>query len=167
LQTLDDDWDLSPETAHPDAARLLKEPFYWDLRDESAPFGNDSGAQTLQFYRAALAEDDELDAAGFLDDLLQEWDIDGDFAAGIPDDELAQRLEREQIHILTYDDVVVALAFAELVFQGKASVEMSEAAIRSLERQAMPEVLEFRGWSDPAERQARCEQMIAVLRESL
>jgi hypothetical protein len=30
----------------------------------------------------------------------------------------------------------------------------------------MPEVLEFRGWSDPAQRRSRCQEMIGALRES-
>jgi uncharacterized protein YfeS len=163
VDTLDDDWELSPETAHPNAARLLKDPFYWDVADENCPFGNDSGADTLEFYRAALDSDPELDSSTFLDELFEEWDVDRDFAEGVPDEELGHRLEREHFHILTYDDTVVAVAFAEIVFLGDASTDIAAAAIRSLKRQCLPEVLEFRGWSDPAERVGRCEEMIEVL----
>lgn len=162
----DEDWELSPESAHPHAARLLVEPFYWDVQDENSPFGNDRGAEVLEAYRAAIGEDDEPDGSELLDELLQEWDVDRDFAADIPDEELAYRLEREHFHIFTYDDAVVALAFAELVFLGNASPEMASAAIKCLKRQATPEVVEFRGWSDPAERRARCEEMIEALRAS-
>lgn len=166
MDLLDDDWDLSPEMAHPNAARLLDAPFYWDLRDESSPFGNDPGVDTLQFYRAALAADPGLDTGEFLDELFEEWDIDHELAVGIPDEELGYRLEREHHHILTYDDAVVAAAFAEIVFHGSAATEVALAAIRSLERQRLPEVLEFRGWSDPHLRRARCEEMIEALREA-
>jgi uncharacterized protein YfeS len=160
----DDEWELSPETAHPNAAKLMTEPFYWDVSDENSPFGNDTGADTLELYRGAVEEDPELDGAEFLVELFEAWDVDVAFAAGIPDEELEHRLEREHFHILTYDDALVAVAFAELVFQGNASDEIAAAAIKSLKRQALPEVLEFRGWSDPAERRERCEQMIEVLR---
>lgn len=161
-----EDWELSPETAHPNAARLLAEPFYWDVCDENSPFGSDRGAEALESYRAAIDEDAELDSSELLAELLEDWDVDRAFAEGIPDEELAHRLEREHFHIFTYDDAVVALAFAELVFLGNASQDMAAAAIKCLKRQSTPEVLEFRGWSDPSERRSRCEEMIEVLRAS-
>lgn len=166
MEKLDDDWELSPETAHPDAARLLQEPFYWDVRDENSPFGNEIGAQTLELYRAALDADPELEGIDFLWELLEQWDIDREFAERVPEEELAHRLEREHFHILTYDDAVVALAFAELVFSGHASTQMGEAAIHCLQRQSLPEVLEFRGWSDPAERRERLQEMADVLQRA-
>jgi uncharacterized protein YfeS len=164
MRTPDDDWELSPETAHPDAARLLQEPFYWDRADENGPFGNNAGADALEFYRAALEDDPDVDSGEFLEELFEEWDLDRDFAEGVPEEELAQRLEREHFHILTYDDVVVAIAFAEFILRGSVSPDMVEAAVKSLERQSLPEVMEFRGWSDPSERRERCEEMIGALR---
>lgn len=163
---MNDDWELSAQTAHPNAARVLTEPFYWDVCDENSPFGNDCGADTLEAYRAAISEDPGMDSSELLADILEERDVDRDFAEGIPDEELVYRLEREHFHILTYDDSVVAIAFAELVFLGDASPEMAAAAIKSLKRQSTPEVLEFRGWSDPSGRQERCREMIEVLRAS-
>jgi uncharacterized protein YfeS len=167
VDTLDDDWELSVETAHPNAAKLLQEPFYWDTGDENSPFGNDSAAAVLQFYRAAVETDPGLDSGDFLAELFEEWDIDRDFAEGIPDEALGHRLEFEHFHILTYDDVVVAVAFAEIVFLGNASTDIAEAAIKALHRQSLPELLDFRGWSDPAERRRRCHQMAIALRKSV
>jgi uncharacterized protein YfeS len=166
VDTLDDGWELSADTAHPNAARLLKDAFYWDVCDESSPFGNHSGADALELYRAAIDSNPELDSSEFLDELFEQWDVDRDFAEGIPDEELAYRLEREHFHIITYDDVVVAVAFAEIVFLGNASTQMALSATRSLKRQSLPEVLEFRGWSDPSERRSRCEEMIEALSAS-
>jgi uncharacterized protein YfeS len=163
VETLDDDWELSEETAHPNAVKLLKQPFFWDIGDESSPFGNETGADVLQFYRAALDDDPHLDSGDFLSDLFEECDLDRRFAEGVPDEDLANRLEREHFHILTYDDAVVATAFAEIVLLGADTGELADAAIRSLTRQSMPEVLEFRGWSDPALRVAHCEEMIGAL----
>jgi uncharacterized protein YfeS len=164
VDTLDDDWELSTESSHPNAARLLRDPFYWDVRDECSPFGNERGAETLAFYRAAFEADADLDGAEFLAELFEAWDVDRDFAEGVPDEELGPRLEREHFHILTYDDAVVAAAFAEVVFRGNVSMELAAAAAKSLRRQCMPEMLEFRGWSDPAERRRRCREMMIALR---
>lgn len=166
MDILDDDWELAEDTAHPNAARLLDERFYWDPGDEHSPFGSDRGAEVLAYYRAAVEADPGLEGDEFLDELFQEWDVDRDFAEGIPAEQLAQRLEREHFHILAYDDAVIAAAFSQVVLQGEASAQVAESAIRSLERQMLPEVLDFRGWSDPAQRIERCEAMIGALRRA-
>ena len=69
--------------------------------------------------------------------------------------------------ILTYDDVVIAVAFAQIVLEGNASRQIAAAASRSLERQALPEVIDFRGWSDPAERRERCAEMLEVMQSAI
>ena len=165
MESLDDDWELSPESAHPNARRLLKADFYWDLGDDDSPFGNDTGCDTLEFYRAWIRESD--DDEDFLHQLFDEWEVDWEAAAAIPDDALADRLEEEEFDILTYDDVVVATAFAQLVLEGEPSRDMAALASRALARQALPAVIAFRGWADPAERSARCAQMLQVMQSAL
>ena len=165
METLDDDWELSPENAHPNARRLLKSDFYWDVSDEDSPFGNDTGADTLEFYRAWIEESD--DDEDFLHQVFDEWDVDWESAAAIPDGELADRLEDENFDILTYDDVVIATAFAQLVLAGNTEQDMAALAMRCLKRQSLPEVIAFRGWSDPAERKARCEEMLDVMQAAV
>src|SRR6186713_3291869 len=43
METSDDDWELSPEVAHPNARRLMKAEYFWDICDDDSPFGNDTG----------------------------------------------------------------------------------------------------------------------------
>ncbi len=157
----DDDWDLAPEVAHPNARRLMRAEYFWDICDEGSPFGNDTGADTLEFFREHVESSDDDDQ--FLDDILEDWGVDREVAESVPDDELEQVLESDHFHVLTYDDVVVALAFAQLVFRGKASKPMAKSAVRALTRQALPAVIEFRDWSDFGERRERCAEMIKVL----
>jgi len=165
VETLDDEWELSPEAAHPNARQLLKSEFYWDVTDDDSPFGNDTGADTLEFYRAWIEESD--DDEDFLHRLFEEWDVDWTSAESLPDSELKARLEDEQFDILTYDDVVIAAAFAQLVLEGEPSKDMAALAVRCLKRQALPEVIEFRGWSDPAERRERCAEMLQVMQRAV
>jgi uncharacterized protein YfeS len=165
MDTLDDEWELSREAAHPNAARLLKSEFYWDIGDDDSPFGNDTGWDTLEFYRAWVEESD--DDEDFLHQLFDEWEVDWESAEAIPDGELKDRLEDEHFDILTYDDVVIAVAFAQLVLEGNTSRDMAAAACRSLSRQALPEVIEFRGWADPAERRERCAEMLQVMQSAV
>ena len=163
METLDDDWELSPENAHPRAAELMRDPYFWDIGDDNSPFGNDAGADTLDFYRAWYEENDEAGGGEFLSELFEEWDVDQDFATSIPDSELGSRLEDENYHIFTYDDSVVALAFAQLILTGEVEPQIGQAAIVALRRQALPEVIEYRGWSDPTERELRCVEMTEAL----
>lgn len=166
MDDFDDDWELAPENAHPDAAEVLDEPWYWDTRDENSPFGNEIAQEALARYRDAYEEDPQIEGAEFLAELLEGWDVDRDLAEGVPEEELAAALEREHFHILTWDDAAVAVAFAEVVFRGTVSAECAEAATRALEREASAEMIEARGWADPGERRARCDEMIRALRRA-
>lgn len=152
MESLDDDWELTPDTAHPNARRLLKDDFYWDVTDENSPFGNDTGADTLAFYRAWIEESD--DDEDFLHQLFEEWDVDWEAAQANPDGALDS---------FTYDDAVIAVAFAQLVLEGNTSRDIAALASRALRRQALPEVIELRGWVDPAERNERCARMLQVV----
>jgi uncharacterized protein YfeS len=164
MESLDDDWELLPGTAHPNARRLMKAEFYWDVTDEDSPFGNDTGADTLEFFRAwARTSDEEWD---FLEELFEEWEVDWEFAESVPDDELADVLEENHYDILTYDDVVIAVAFAQLVLEGETSKAMVTAATHSLKRQALPAMIEFRNGSDPEERRERCADMLRVIQDA-
>ena len=165
MESPDDDWELSPEVAHPNARRLLEDEFFWDICDEDSPFGNDTGADTLEFYRAWIEESD--DDEDFLHQLFDEWEVDWERAASIPDEELKDALEDEQFNILTYDDVVIALAFAQLVLEGSTSRDVAALATRSLNRQSRAEVIAFRGWTDPAERSARCARMLEIVKSAV
>lgn len=165
MESLDDEWDLSPENAHPNARRLLQPGFYWDIDDGDSPFGNDTGYDTLEFYRAWIRHSD--DDEDFLHQLFEEWDVDWEAAEAIPDGELADRLDDKHFDILTYDDVVIALAFAQLVLEGNAERDIAARASRALERESRPEVIALRGVSDPAERSARCAEMLQVVHSSI
>ena len=165
MESLDDEWELEPEAAHPNAQRLLREEFYWDITDDDSPFGNDTGWDTLQFYRAWIEEND--DDEEFLDELFDEWEVDRELAESLQDDELAAQLEDDHYDVITYDDVVIAVAFAQLVLEGGTSPEMAAAASRSLERQLLPAMMEFRDWSDADERRERCELMLEVMKSAV
>jgi uncharacterized protein YfeS len=161
METLDDEWELAPENAHDNARRLMTADWLWDIADDGSPFGNDTGWDTLEFYRAWIEESDEDEE--FLDALFEEWEVDRDLAEGIDDEELLEELEDVEFDVLTYDDVVIAAAFAQLVLEGEPSRAMASMAMRALRREALPAVIEFRDWDDPEERRARCEEMLAIM----
>ncbi len=165
MDTLDDEWELSPENAHENARRLLKADFYWDVTDEDSPFGNDTGWDVLESWRAWIRHSDEEE--DFLEEIFDEWEVDRELVESIPDEELSDALEENEHDILVHDDVVIALAFAQLVLEGQAERATAAAATRALQRQMLPVVIDYRGWDDPGERRERCAAMIEVLRHAV
>ncbi len=87
-----------PETAHPRARELMREPSFWDCVDEGAPFGSDEGNDAYYEWRnwrsdnpnAPLTDcfnwilDGNLDA--YNDELASDAQVDIDLAN--PDDAL-------------------------------------------------------------------------------
>ena len=165
MESPDDEWELSAEAAHPNARRLLKDEFFWDICDEDSPFGNDTGADTLEFYRAWIEESD--DDEDFLHQVFDEWGVDWERAESVPGEELATALEDEHFDILTYDDAVIAVAFAQLVLEGNVSRDIAARATQAIQRQMRPEVVEFRGWADPGQRRARCGKMLEIVKSAV
>lgn len=158
-----DAWEPSPETAHPKARTLLTEPFYWSVVGNNTPLGNNNGYDTGAHYRRWQRGERNPDPTRFLADLMRSWGVeDADWDLLDPA-ALQTRLGQEWVHILTRDDMVIGLAFAQMILEGKVHPEVKRKALWAVERQALDVVIAYRGWSDPGERKRRLEQMRGVL----
>lgn len=157
----DDLWDLCPENAHPQAREALREPWFWDCTDDNSPFGNDGGADTLEFYRRAREEEPDLEPAEFLEELLPAWDVDDDHWDALEPERVATLLEQDRHGMWLRDEAAIALAFGQLLFEGKIEAETRELALLSLQRQSLPVLAER--WVDPVERRLRLHRMREVL----
>ena len=58
---------------HPDARRILDDPFFWEEANDFAPHGNDTGADLLAEYRKWIKRDSNGDPAEFYRQLVREW----------------------------------------------------------------------------------------------
>ena len=159
----DNDWELAPENAHPRARRLLTEPFFWSIADDDAPLGNDTGADTLAFYRQWRTEHPSMSTQVFITDILSGWEVENADWVLADESLLRQALEEDHFSILTRDDFMIALAFAQLVLEGRVEPQVREMAHYSVRRQATDAVISFRGWTDATERRSRLAQMQRVL----
>jgi uncharacterized protein YfeS len=158
-----DAWELDPKTPAPKARERLTEPFFWDEADENSPLGNDAGHDSGAHYRKWRRGKISHDPARFLKELLRAWEVE-DADWGLLDAEVLRgRLERAWYHVLTRDDVVIGLAFAQMILEGRVHADVKRKALWAVERQALDAVIAFRGWSDAAERKKRLEQMRGVL----
>ncbi len=45
-----DDFELSPDTAHPKAKTLLTKDFFWSPSEETGPFGSDDGSDCFHGF---------------------------------------------------------------------------------------------------------------------
>jgi uncharacterized protein YfeS len=139
-------WDVTPETAHPRARQLLGQSVVWNYGDEDSPLGNDIAADTFAAYlgfRAAYPE-------GRIQDF-----VPGQLASrGIPDADWDLldpiRLEKSLnsgtgFELLRRDDIIIGLAFAQLLLDGAVDPIVRQRAITALRRQTTDIVLSFRG----------------------
>lgn len=139
-------WDVTPETAHPRARELLGQSIVWNYGDEDSPLGNDIAADTFAAYLDFRATHSEHEVEDFLHGQLASRaipDADWDLIEPI---RLQQSLCSESgLQLLRRDDMVIGLAFAQLLLDGIVDSVVRDRAITALHRQASDVVLSWRG----------------------
>lgn len=73
LKTMDD-FELSPDKAHPNAKTLLTEDFFWSPIEETGPFGSDDGSDCFHGFREWRATNKKESPVTYLKELIEEWD---------------------------------------------------------------------------------------------
>jgi uncharacterized protein YfeS len=109
------------------------------------------------------AKHPRADAEKFLALLLGRWDVRNEDWDCLDRAVLSSTLPSSHFHVLTRDDVVIAIAFGQLVLDGRVDPKIQQLALLSVQRQVLPEVIGFRGWVDAAERRTRLGRMKDVL----
>ena len=152
---------LSREEAHPRARAALPE-FIWDTGDPSSPFGDETGIEVLDALYDFRAEDPRGNPIALLDELLARWEVPSDHWE-VVDEAAVEALGREdELGLLLRDEAVLALAFAQIIVEGRVEPEVRRRAMLALTRQALPALLH--GAREPARtRAARLEQMREAL----
>ncbi|WP_437612958.1 hypothetical protein WMF20_10735 [Sorangium sp. So ce834] len=156
--------DLSPDDAHPRAAAALADPFFWSLTDETAPFGNETAHETLTAFRDFRDEHPKGSPLELLDALLARWEVESAHWNAVDAAEVQALGEEDEYGLLTRDEAILALAFSQIVTEGRLDPEVRRRALLALARQALPALLSaFEGRA--LERALRIDRMRAVLAE--
>lgn len=155
-----ENWELCPENAHPNAQRLFSEEWYWDGIDDHAPFGNDTGADTLDFYSKEVSRDTSLSGNQILDSLLTSWDMNPRWEA-TDEDAVAKVLEEEPYGIDAGDNAAIAIGFAQILLFGAVEELSRDRALGSISRAGLPSCLAQSGF--PEERLMKLHHMRIVL----
>ena len=106
---------------HPDARRLLNDPFYWEQSNDFSPHGNDTGADLLSDYRIWLRRQPAGNPLDFYGNLMARWGFSLD---------TADRTIRSAL-----DEAAVGLAFAELKLSAKCHPSVATLAREAVRRQ--------------------------------
>jgi uncharacterized protein YfeS len=108
---LDIDW----EAFHPDARKILDDPFFWSPIEEFGPVGNDTGADVLAAYQRRAQVRDADRGIAMVRRLLHGWGpVDADVE----------------------DEALIALAFVQIMFHGRVSGGTARAALAALDRRS-------------------------------
>jgi uncharacterized protein YfeS len=156
-------WEFTRKQAHLKARALLNKAFYWDEGDASSPFGSDTGRDTATSYREWCSDKRRAGVRRFLEQLMQGWGLaDTDWDV-LDIERLQSQLQQDAFQILTRDDMVIGLAFAQMILEGKVDPEVKRIALLAVERQSLDAVILNRGWENPKQRKTRLKHMREVL----
>ena len=154
--------ELTRDDAHPKAIEALTDAFFWDANDLGSPLGGDTGRDVVEALRDAREVDPRGRVVAVLDEILARWEVANDSWDVVSEAEVQAIGEDDEFSLLTRDEAILALAFAQIVVEGKIESEVRRRALLALTRQALPALLH--GWGDKRlERALRVERMREIL----
>jgi uncharacterized protein YfeS len=154
--------ELSREDAHPRAREALADAFFWDQADPCAPFGDETGREVLEAFRDFRVEEPRGDPLALLAELLERWEVADASWEAVDADEVQALGADDELGLLVRDEAILALAFGQIIVEGRVDPEVRRRALLALVRQSLPALIH--GWGDLARtRTARVERMRAVL----
>jgi uncharacterized protein YfeS len=160
------DYSPSFEKAHPKAKELMTDEFYFDPLEETAPFGNDDGADTyagFKDWRTSHATDNPAD---FLFDQINEWGYPKFDIYETDITELRPYLKESELssrYMSGIDAAIIAIAFGQLYLEGTIHKEFKETAEIAVNRQLLPELLSLWGDAYKFKREEQLKKMAEVL----
>ena len=154
--------ELSPEDAHAKAREALTDAFFWDTEDAGAPFGNDTGREVLEALRDARVEDPGAISSPSSSELLARWEIADEHWDTVSEAEIEALGADDELGLIVRDEAILALAFGQLIEEGRIDAEVRRRALLALARQALPALLHGSG-ALPSARRKRVERMREIL----
>jgi uncharacterized protein YfeS len=152
---------------HPKAKELMNEDFYFSPIDETGPFGSDDASDTYFAFANWRLNNKTKNPKDFIIPHLNDWDYPL-FDLSITDyEKLKPYLNKGSIYVLSFtgiDQVILAVAFAQLYLEGEIDQELLMIAENALKRQLIPEILSM--WPDnyQEERKDKLNKMMEVIK---
>jgi len=154
--------ELDRDKAHPQAREALTDAFFWDLADPCGPFGDETAREVLEALRDFRVAEPRGNVLALLGELLEEWEVADEGWDVVDADEVQAVGADDELGLLLRDEAIIALAFAQIIVEGRVLDEVRRRAVLALTRQALPALTH--GFGDRAsKRRAHVDRMRAVL----
>jgi uncharacterized protein YfeS len=130
-------WRLTKKTAHPRAVEIMKEDWYWAEADDLSPFGNDDGSDAFYSFREWRKAHKTIEPASFLIELENSWGMSFAHKEIVSEEELKQ-IQKVNPHYRNVDAAIIAVAFGQVVLEGKISDRLRDLGAKAIDRTLLP-----------------------------
>ncbi len=131
---------LHRDTSHPRFVSLASEDFYYDACDDSSPFGNDLGADTLSYledwYKDKTFKDESI--SEFLSNTLESWGLGPDDLVR-KDPQFWKKWGKEKdekyggtSYLVSHCNIIIACGLGQLKITGAMDPEIIDRALASI-----------------------------------
>jgi uncharacterized protein YfeS len=156
------------DKAHPTAKRLMNEDFYWNPIEETAPFGNDDGADTYASFADWRQTHKTENPMEFLMEQIDYWGYPNFDLNETSFEKLKPYLKQSDLgtrFMSGIDAAIVSIAFGQLYLEGTIYKDFKEVAKTAIKRQLIPEMLNLWGDTYKTTRETQLKKMLAVLNQ--
>jgi uncharacterized protein YfeS len=161
-----DNYELTPDTSHPKAKKLLIEEFYWSPIEESGPFGNDDGSDAFYGFRQWRQSNTTISPTVYLKELIESWGYPNLNFNEMNEDNLKKYISSSQIGARTLtgqDNAIIAIGFGQFVLEGKIDEDIKALTKTALKRELLPSIIGMWGGEYKKTRTEQLTKMLATV----
>ena len=136
-------WELSPRDVSPKVQSLLKEAFFWELVNETSPFGGDFGADARVCFLMWREKNPEKNPMNFVLSEIESYGRQSDYIQVENEEELKSLFADSKLDPFAQDWIIIATAFTQFMIEERIDEEMLKQAVISVRRQSYSSVLEY------------------------
>jgi uncharacterized protein YfeS len=119
---------------HPQARKILDDPFFWESANDLAPNGNDTGADLLADYKRWEKRPRTRSPMQFFDQLLKRWGFKPLDWSSTDEATVLKLKKQDPIALGLCNEAAIALAFAVLKMRAKCPPDIIRIALAGLAR---------------------------------
>lgn len=164
---MDSDYSPTFEKAHPNAKQLMNDTFFFNVIEETAPFGSDDGADAYAGFKNWRTTHKSESPVQFIHEQIEKWGYPEFDIKETSFEKLEPYLKQNDLgirHMTGIDAAIVATAFGQLYLEGVIENDTKELAKTSIKRELLPEIL--KSWEEHENiRQAKLNKLLKVLDE--
>lgn len=159
-----DDFELSPEKAHPNAKKLLTEDFYWSPIEETGPFGSDDGSDCFHGFVEWRTENKSESPVTYLKELIDEWGYPT-FDLNVTDSQKVKELliTMDSRMLIGQDNAIIAIGFGQFVLEGKIDHDIRDLTKNAITRELTIDLLNQFSNDYRETRKEQLEKMLSVI----